>query len=73
MASITIAVNPEVAKAYQEADQQKQDRLTTLINLFFYPELEEKTLSEVMGEIAEKAEKRGLTPEILQSILDDEE
>jgi hypothetical protein len=27
----------------------------------------------VMEEIADKAEKRGLTPEILQSILEDDE
>jgi hypothetical protein len=40
--------------------------------LFFQPDLARKTLSDVMEEISDKAEKRGLTPEILQSILEDD-
>jgi len=44
-----------------------------MIKLFFQPDLANKTLSQVMAEIAVKAGKRGLTPEILQSILEDDE
>jgi len=42
------------------------------ISNFLQPDLDRKTLSNVMEEIADKAEKRGLTPEILQSILENE-
>ncbi|MFM7600839.1 MAG: hypothetical protein ACKO7R_06535 [Pseudanabaena sp.] len=73
METITINVDSEVAKAYREAQVNKQQQLSTMIKLFFQPDLTNKTLSQVMAEIADKAEKRGLTPEILQSILEDDE
>ncbi len=73
METITINVDSEVAKAYREAQVNKQQQLSTMIKLFFQPDLANKTLSQVMAEIADKAEKRGLTPEILQSILEDDD
>ena len=73
METITIKVDSEVAKAYREAQVNKQQQLSTMIKLFFQPDLANKTLSQVMAEIADKAEKRGLTPEILQSILEDDD
>jgi hypothetical protein len=73
MEAITINVDNEVAQAYREAEFNKQQKLGMMIKLFFQPDLSRKTLSEVMEEIADKAEKRGLTPEILQSILEEED
>lgn len=73
METITIKVDQEVAQLYQEADLNKQEKLNNLIKLFFKPELTEKSLSQVMKEIADQAEKRGLTPEILEEILNEEE
>jgi len=73
METITINVDNEVAKAYREAEVNKQQKLSVIIKLFFQPDLDNKTLSQVMEEIADKAEKRGLTPEILQAILDEKE
>jgi hypothetical protein len=73
METITIKVDSEVAKAYREAQVNKQQQLSTMIKLFFQPDLANKTLSQVMAEIADKAAKRGLTPEILQSILEDDD
>jgi len=73
METITIKVDQEVAQLYQEADLNKQEKLNNLIKLFFKPELAQKSLSQVMKEIADQAEKRGLTPEILAEILNEEE
>ena len=73
MEAITINVDNEVAQAYREAEFNKQQKLGVMIKLFFQPDLARKTLSEVMEEIADKAEKRGLTPEILQSILEEDD
>ena len=73
MEAITISVDNEVAQAYREAEFNKQQKLGMMIKLFFQPDLANKTLSQVMAEIADKAAKRGLTPEILQSILEDDE
>lgn len=73
METITIQVDNEVAKLYQSAEIQKQEKLSNLIKLFFQPELANKSLSQVMAEIADQAEKRSLTPEILEDILNEEE
>jgi hypothetical protein len=73
MEAITINVDNEVAQAYRKAEFNKQQKLGMMIKLFFQSDLARKTLSEVMEEIADKAEKRGLTPEILQSILEEED
>ena len=73
MEAITINVDNEVAQAYREAEFNQQQKLWMMIKLFFQPDLARKTLSDVMVEIADKAEKRGLTPEILQSILEEED
>ena len=73
MEAITINVDNEVAQAYRKAEFNNQQKLGMMIKLFFQPDLARKTLSEVMEEIADKAEKRGLTPEILQSILEEED
>jgi ubiquinone biosynthesis protein COQ9 len=73
METITIKVDQELAKAYQEADQKKQEKVNSILKLFFDPEFTEKSLSQVMAEIAEQAEKRGLTQAILEEILNEEE
>ena len=73
MEAITINVDNEVAQAYRDAEFKKQQKLGMMIKLFFQPDLARKTLSDVMEEIADKAKKRGLTPEILQSILEDDD
>lgn len=71
METISVKVESEVAKAYQQADINKQEKVSTIIKLFFQSNFADKSLSEVMEEIADKAEKRGLTPEILESILNE--
>jgi hypothetical protein len=73
MKSITIQVEETIANAYQASDLQKQEKINTLIKLFLQPEFSQKSLSEVMEDIADKAQQRGLTPEILEEILNDEE
>ena len=69
---ITVSVDPEVAKAYRLASDIDRRKLDLLVNL----RLREATrsnasLKEVMLEISQNAQQRGLTPEILQSMLDE--
>jgi hypothetical protein len=73
MGTITIKVDQEVAKAYRESDGKKQEQISAIIKLFLQPEFTNKSLSDLMANIADKAQKRGLTPEILEDILNDEE
>ena len=73
---ITIEVDSNAAKIYAAATPEEQWKMQVLLSL----RLQDLTagparpLREVMDEIGAEAEARGLTPEILESILrgDDE-
>ena len=73
METITIPVEPEIKTAFEQATPETLQKLTTLLNLLFKDKQKEQTLTEVMAEISDKAQARGLTPEILESILADED
>jgi len=69
---ITVSVDPDVANAYRLASDNDRQKLDLLVNL----RLREATrstasLKDVMLEISQNAQQRGLTPEILQSMLDE--
>ena len=72
-ANITIEVDEAAARAFAEASPGEQQRLQFLLSL----RLQEltagpgKTLQTVMNEIGKAAEARGLTPEILETLLRD--
>ena len=69
---ITVSVDSDVAKAYRSASDSERRKLDLLINLWLRDVTKPgKSLRETMSEISRNAQRRGLTPEILQSILDD--
>ena len=70
MDTITVAVDADVAQAYQAVSARDRRKLDLPFNL----RLREATrssqsLREIMEEISRSAQERGLTPEILRSIL----
>ena len=72
MDTITVAVDADVAQAYRTVSDRDRRKLDLLVNL----RLREATrnsqsLREIMEEISRGAQERGLTPEILRSILGD--
>jgi len=72
MDTITVAVDADVAQSYRTVSARDRRKLDLLVNL----RLREATrssqsLREIMEEISRSAQERGLTPEILRSILDD--
>ena len=73
-ATISIQVDEETAKAFAAAPTEEQRKMEFLLRL----RLQDLTLGPqrplkvVMNEIGEQAEARGLTPEILESLLRDE-
>jgi hypothetical protein len=70
---ITIQVNPEIARAYLGADDDELRKLDLLVNLKLREAMESpSSLQELMRDIGRKARERGLTPEILESILNDD-
>ena len=69
----SIQVEPDVASAYNSASQEDQKKIQLLMRLWLR-ELStpsSQSLAEVMDMISERAQARGLTPEILESILNE--
>jgi hypothetical protein len=69
-ASITLQVDEEAARIYQNASPEVQRKLAALVSLQLL-EAAHSTLSlrEVMDTIGQHAQERGLTEERLQDIL----
>ena len=73
-ATIALEVDADTARAFAAASAEDQRKLQLLLSL----RLRELTtraarpLKEVMDEIGRDAEARGLTPEILESLLRDD-
>lgn len=72
--TITIQVDAEAAKAFAAASPEEQRKIQLLLS-FRLQDLttsQGKSLKTIMDEIGARAEARGLTPEILESLLRDE-
>jgi hypothetical protein len=67
---ITIRVDALVARVYRAASEQDRRRLDMLLSQRALDFLADRSLQDVMREISRKALMRGMTPEILASILD---
>lgn len=69
---ITVSVDPEVAKRYRLASDNERRKLDLLVSLRLLDATESgKSLKDSVQEISRSAQRRGLTSEILQSILDE--
>ena len=70
---ISISVDPDLADMYRSASDDDRRKLDLIINLRLRDAIESRrSLQDIMLEISRNAQKRGVTPEILQSILDEE-
>lgn len=70
--AITIQVDPEAALAYRSVSVEERRKLDLLLSLRLREVTRPGTsLEDVMDELSRNAQERGLTPEILQSILDE--
>ena len=70
---ITIRVTPEAARIYQSASEQERRKLDALLSLRLSEvALPSRPLKELMREASEEAQARGLTPEILKEILNEQ-
>jgi hypothetical protein len=70
--TIQIRVSVEAARTYETASVEEQRKLDALLSL----KLNEvgrlkRPLEEIMSEISRKAQERGMTPEIFESILNE--
>lgn len=70
---ITVSVDADVADAYRAASDRDRRKLDLLINLRLREETHsERALRDVMQDISRNAQQRGLTPEVLRAILNEE-
>lgn len=69
---ITIRVDSDAARAYRTAPEHDRRKLDLLLSLRLQDALDSgQSLPDLMQDISRKAHERGLTPEILESILRD--
>ncbi len=73
-ANISLEVDADTARAFSAASPEERRKLELLLSL----RLRELTvrparsLREIMDEIGQEAESRGMTPEVLEKLLRDE-
>lgn len=68
--TITIRVNAEAARIFESVSEEDRRKLEVLLSLKLTEATRKKRpLEAVMNDISKKSEQRGLTPEILDSIL----
>jgi hypothetical protein len=70
--TITIPLDPQTARAYDSATPEEKRKIQALLSLWAR-ELaagEFPSLQQVLDEVGRKAESRGLTPEMLDSLLE---
>lgn len=73
--SVTLQLDAEAVDVFQTVSEVDKEKLQFLVSSLFkeYKVSNQNTLKKTMDEINKKAQERGLTPEILSSILDEEE
>ncbi len=70
MVIVNIPLDNETAKIYEKAPQADKRKMQVLLSLWLREfEKPSVSLDELMDDISRKAQERGLTPDILESIL----
>jgi hypothetical protein len=69
--TISIPIDPQTARAYDAARAQEKLKIQALVSLWLreLTARDSPSLEQVLDEAGRKARERGLTPEILESLL----
>jgi hypothetical protein len=72
--TITIQLDSEAARIFKAARPEEQKKIEALLSLWLkeIATTESLSLKEMMNDIGGRAQERGLTSEILESILNEE-
>jgi flagellar biosynthesis chaperone FliJ len=71
MENITIQIDPGIAKKFESSSPQQQEQIQKLVNYWLKKAIETNHLQTIMDKMSDEAIKNGLTPEILESLLDE--
>ena len=70
---ITIRVSSHAARVYEGASKEERRKLDLLLSLKLGEvQRRKRPLEEIMSEISQKTQERGLTPEALESFLNEQ-
>ncbi len=70
MATLNIPLDNETARIYQQASEEEKKKLSLLMSLWLREfDKPSQSLEKLMDRISRKARERGLTAEILNSLL----
>ncbi|MBL7161198.1 MAG: hypothetical protein ISS57_01225 [Anaerolineales bacterium] len=73
IATVNVQLDADAARIYQSASKEDKKKIQVLLSLWLREfGMPSKPLQALMDEISDKAQARGLTPEILEALLDDE-
>ena len=72
METISIEVEPEIARAYQEANLMERKKMQLILNSSLKQFVNRRSLDEIIQEMQAQAQANGLTQEILDKILSDD-
>ena len=69
---IPIRVDTEAARVFQSASSEERQKLEILLGIRLSEAINANgSLKQIMSQISRKAQERGLTPEVLRTILDE--
>ncbi|PZU97718.1 MAG: hypothetical protein DCE90_06460 [Pseudanabaena sp.] len=72
METISIEVEPEIARAYQEANLMERKKMQLVLNSSLKQFVNKRSLEKIIQEMQAQAQANGLTQEILDEILADD-
>lgn len=72
METISFEVEPKIARVYKAFKPQSQQQFQALMTSILKRSLEEESLEDIVANLRDEAESNGLTPEILEELLEDE-
>ncbi|MEG3863694.1 hypothetical protein [Microcoleus sp. herbarium12] len=71
METISIQVDADLARAFKSAQPEEQQKIQALVSFWLKRAMNLTSLQNTMDRMSDEAQANGLTPEILQSILDE--
>ena len=72
MQTNSIQVSPAVARAYRKASASERKKMELLLSMrLLEVSRSRKYLEQIMHEVSRSAEERGLTPEVLDDLLNE--
>ncbi|HJU54380.1 MAG TPA: hypothetical protein VJ715_07415 [Pyrinomonadaceae bacterium] len=72
--AITIELDSDSAQVFKSASTSEREKLQILLGIWLkeYARAEAASLKDTMDEISREAQSRGLTPETLESVLEED-